>query len=120
MKKFFLVLAPLALMVSGCATGPLAGPAQYANKTVLDEQVAIGAELTYKTARVLVETAVDLGQIKGQTAIRLAALDNQAYAATTAVRTAYIAGNATNYLSAAIDARSAITQLVAVVQGAKK
>ena len=121
MKKFlFLALASFSLVAStgGCVTG--AGtPSVYADKTVIDEQVGVSTELAYKASRLLTETAVDAGLLKGANATKAAALDNKAFAALVAMRTAYGAGNATDYITAAAQAQNAVAQIIAVVKGAK-
>ena len=87
-------------------------PAAVADKTVLDEQGALAAELAYKAARIAIETGVDAGLIRGATATKIAALDAKAYAALKIVRQAYAAGNATSYASGLATARAAISDLL--------
>lgn len=110
------ILAALAL--AGCSFGEVASvppaPSAVADKTVLDEQGALAAELAYKAARIAVETGVDAGLIKGATASRVASLDSKAYAALGKVRAAYRAGNAASYASALTEARTAISALLAL------
>ena len=112
MKRFI----ALALLCALPACGPVntipAAPAAVADKTVLDEQGALAAELAYKAARVALETGVDAGVIRGATAARIAALDAKAYAALRIVRRAYEAGNAASYTAALISARAAVAELL--------
>jgi hypothetical protein len=116
MKRMILAaLAPLALC--GCAglsalTSLPAAPVAVANETTLDEQGALAVELAYKAARLAMETGVDAGAIRGETAVRVAELDNTAYAAVLAARRAYRAGNATSYGAALAEARGAISQML--------
>lgn len=106
----------LALLCALPACGPIStippAPGAMADKTVLDEQGALAAELAYKAARVAIETGVDAGLIRGATAARVAALDAKAYAALAVVRQAYRAGNATSYAGALTTARAAIADLL--------
>ena len=104
----------LLCALSACtppATIPPA-PGAIADKTVLDEQGALAAELAYKAARIALETGVDAGVIRGATAARIAALDAKAYAALRVVRRAYEAGNATSYAAALVTVRAAIADLL--------
>jgi hypothetical protein len=87
-------------------------PGTIADKTTLDEQGALAAELAYKAARIAIETGVDAGLIRGTTAGRVAALDAKAYAALGIVRKAYAAGNAASYTAAITTARAAIADLL--------
>lgn len=75
-------------------------PSQIAAKTIIDEQVALGAEEAYKTFRLAVELGVKAGVIKGATATKAAELDNQLFAALGLVRNAYDTGNADDFNSA--------------------
>lgn len=115
--KRFMIFAPLAL--AGCAAIPAvpSSPAAVADQSALDEQAALSVELAYKAARLVVETGVDGGLIKGTLATRIAAYDRRAYAAVIGVRSAYEAGNADGYLSAVQEARAAITAILTAVQG---
>jgi hypothetical protein len=123
-----MTLLPLlagALLVSACAAvAPIAAsaaglpptPQAAANTTVLDEQAATGVELAYKAMRLAIETAVDAGFLKGANASKAAALDNKAYAALKVARDAYRVGNAPGYFAALAQARTAITDALAVMQ----
>ncbi|WP_375194631.1 hypothetical protein [Sphingobium sp.] len=109
-------LIPLALLCAlpGCTpvnTIPPA-PGAVADKTTLDEQGALAAELAYKAARIAIETGVDAGLIRGATAAKIATLDAKAYAALGIVRKAYAAGNAASYASALTTARAAVADLL--------
>lgn len=124
-----LILIAACLALAGCAapltTGAgiaastadavgVAPPAALADQTTLDEQGMLAAELAYKAARIAVETGVDAGLIKGETASRIAALDSTAYAALGAARSAYRAGNAASYKNALREAQAAISGLLAL------
>lgn len=99
MKKLLFMICALAL--SACTAVPVStAPATYANMTVVDEQAAVTAHLAYKAFRLAVETGINAGAIKGATATRVAALDNQIYAALQTVDAAYATGNAADIASA--------------------
>lgn len=95
MRKLFLIpLAALALALPGCnasgSLGPIpSSPGAIAPANELDERLAVGAELAYKTLRLALELGVDAGVIRGERATQMAALDNRAYQAVLAVRAAY-------------------------------
>lgn len=111
------ILLPAMLALSACNGVPSpapSSPAVIADQTILDEKALTGLELAYKAARIAVETGVDAGLIKGQTAVRFAELDNKAYAALGAARRAYEAGNSQSYGSAIVLANSAITDLLSL------
>lgn len=125
-----LILLALSLSLAACTGGAInsagsvaattadaigvAPPSEHADKTVLDEQGMLAAELAYKAARVAVEIGVDAGLIRGETATRVAAIDDQAYAALGVARSAYRAGNAQSYKNALRDAQAAISGLLAL------
>jgi len=126
MKRLYFALAA-SLALSACNLGRLAStgavvadaagapaPSSVANKTILDEQAALGVELAYKAARLSMETAVDAGLLKGSSAAKAAVIDNRAFLAVATVRQAYRAGNATSYKEALEAARSVISDLIAV------
>lgn len=116
-KTYIAAILLAATPLSACATIP-DSPAEVSNSTVLDEKGAIGAELAYEAFRSAVEIGVDAGLIKGPAATKLAAIDNKAYKALQTARSAYRAGNATNYASALLEARTAISEGIALVKGA--
>lgn len=115
--RFGLILASaVALALSGCGdrvplgtAGSVAGPvldatvpgkpADVADKTTLDERLAIGATVSYTAASRLGTALASAGLIDKE---RFKALDRQGYAAVLAVKAAYDAGNATSY-TVAID-----------------
>lgn len=109
-------LIPLALLCALPACTPVntipPAPGTVADKTTLDEQGALAAELAYKAARIAIETGVDAGLMRGATATKIASLDAKAYAALQIVRKAYAAGNAASYTSALITARAAVADLL--------
>lgn len=121
MKTTLLALS-VALTLSGCAIGQptplIPTPASYANRTAIDEQVAVGVELGYKAFRIGLETAVDAGLLKGAAATRAAAADRTAYQAVVVFRQAYKTANSTDLLAAARSAHIAIEQALATLKGA--
>ena len=118
--KRLIFAALLAVNLAGCSLSGLASapsPVTVADRTVLDEQGALAVELAYKAARLGVETAVDAGLIKGDAALRFAILDARAFQAVTAARRVYQTGNAPSYGAALTNARAAISELLALIQG---
>lgn len=111
MKKLLLASALALAPLTGCATVPT-GPGQVADRTILDERVAIGAELAYKAARIACEFAVDAGIIAGPRATQFRQLNTQAYNAVLAVRAAYRAGNAQDFAVAVAEAQGLTNQLL--------
>ena len=122
MKRLIFALCPaLLLVLSACAPlGILAGLAQppppvtLADRTTLDEQGLLGLELAYKGGRMAAEAGVDLGLIRGEVALKLAALDDKAFRALGAARAAYRAGNAASYTTALGEGQAAITGILAL------
>jgi len=118
MKRLLCAVALSAAVLTGaCQFGTVPTPSSVAQSTVLDEQVAITAELAYKAARTAVEVAVDAGLLKGRRAAAVAAADNRAYAAVQAVRAAYRTGNAASYATAATEAQNAVTAMLSAIKG---
>lgn len=74
----------------------------------MDEKAGTAVELGYKLFRTAGELAVDLGRVKGATATRIRALDNQLFAATQAVQNAYATCNASSYAAALTKANDAL------------
>lgn len=119
-KTPFVAAIALGLASCGLASAALGPPdnlvpAAAADKTVLDEQVAISVELAYQAAVLTVSTATKAGLVKGATAEKLLAADNKAYQAVLAVRAAYDTGNARTYAEAATAAQNAIRQVVSLI-----
>lgn len=123
MKRLIFALCPaLLLALSACAPlGMLAGlgtpppaPVTLADRTTLDEQGLLGLELAYKGGRMAAEAGVDLGLIRGEVALKLAALDDKAFRALGAARAAYRAGNAASYTTALGEGQAAITGILAL------
>lgn len=94
----------------------VSAPVVAADRTVLDEQAITGVELAYKAARLTIETGVDAGLIKGATATRVAALDNQAFLALGIARGAYRTGNAANYKAAVAEAGGAVAEILSLIR----
>lgn len=116
-----LILAScIALGLSACQVTPPASipaPVELASRTAADEQIAIGVENGYKAFRLAIELGVDTGVIKGTRATLAAAADQRAYAALLTLRTAFKTANATDFLTAARAANSAVEQAIAVAKG---
>ena len=124
MRKFSVIslIAAASLSLSACAglataVGPPDNliPGAAADKTVLDEQVAISVELAYQAAVLTVSTATKAGLVKGALAEKLLDADRKAYQAVLAVRAAYDTGNARSYTDAALSAQSAIRGVIALI-----
>lgn len=122
MRKFSVIslIAAAAMTLSACA--PLATavgppdnlvPGVAADKTVLDEQVAISVELAYQATVLSVSIATKAGLVKGALAEKLLDADRVAYQAVLAVRAAYDTGNARSYADAAKSACIAIHRVIA-------
>jgi len=111
------IIIAAALALAGCSFSPPSTPSTVAQATVLDEKIAIGAELAYKAARLAAETGVDAGLIKGAKADRVADADNRALTAVQAVRAAYRAGNAASYSATAKEAQNAVSAMLAAIKG---
>lgn len=120
MKKIILAIAlgVSSLSVTACSSF-LESPASVSNSTKLDEQAAIGVNLAYKSFRLAVETAVEAKLIVpgSPLALKVADLDNRAFAAVQAVDAAYKAGNSTDYTVAVARAYVAIDAAVAAIKG---
>lgn len=90
-------------------------PGTYADKTTLDEQSGLAAELAYQAAALTVSTATKAGFIKGDTAKAIKAADARAFKALRMVRAAYDAGNARSYKDALTAARTAVGEILSLV-----
>ena len=84
-----------------------------ADATVLDEKVGIGAESAYATASTLGRRLAQAGLIDKA---RFKAADEKAYRALMLMRAAYDAGNAENYLTAAMTVHAAVADIRALVK----
>lgn len=117
--KRLLILAPVALALASCngMTDIPTAPGQIAQHTAADEQAMLRAEQAYKLSRTIGELGVDAGLIRGETATRLAALDQRLYQALLAARTAYRGFNSSDLLAAANEVSSLADQIQAIVQG---
>ncbi len=106
------ILIAAALALSACATIPAIppAPASVANASTLDEQTALAVELAYQAAA----TAVLATGLATKPAVKAA--DRKAYAAVKAVRAAYDTGNASSYATAAVTARTALTDLLTAIR----
>ncbi len=113
MKRFiFALVLPLALANSGGCSSIPSSPSAVASTTVLDEKGAIGIELAYTAAARGSIVAIRSGAITNPATIaRIGQLNEKAYAAVKAARAAYRAGNATGYLTAFNEAKSAIADV---------
>lgn len=124
MKHLLLPLVALGLVSCTAAqvshaTG-IPVPVEYAQRTAVDEQVAVGIENAYKAFRLAVEVGVDSGVIKGERAAALQRADRCAYSAVLIFRQAYKTANSSDLLAAARSANIAIEQAVASYSGVNK
>jgi hypothetical protein len=114
MRKTLFIIAALSLALPSCSVADTAAhvaglpssPAAICDKSTMDEQGATAVELGYKLFRTGTELAVDLKIIKGPRAVYFAKLDNQLFAATQAVQTAYGTCNAASYKEALANANA--------------
>lgn len=112
-------ILPLALLLAlpSCNLGALMQPpATHANATVLDEKLAIGAELSYQAVTQAVLSANAVRPFSDSAKERIKAADRKAYEALVAVRAAYRAGNASSYSMAAAEAQSAVAALLEAIK----
>jgi hypothetical protein len=118
--RFIAVCCAVALLpLTACQSVPdaaaaVAGlpssPSVVCDRSTLDEQAGQAVELGYKLFRTSVELLTDVGYIKGARATKLASIDNQAFAATQAVQSAYKTCNATSYKVAIDQAKAVLAQ----------
>jgi hypothetical protein len=103
---------------SGTSPGALPTPVAVADRTKVDEQAGITVTLAYTAAARAAALAIDAGLVKDPAKVaRIGQLDNQAYAAVQAVRTAYSAANAADYATAIARANAAVSALTAASKG---
>lgn len=121
MKLRLLLFAPALALAScnGMGTVPTS-PGQVAQHTTADKQAMLRAEQAYKLARTIGELGVDAGVIRGETATRIAAIDQRLYQALQAARTAYRGFNSTDLLTAANEVSSLADQIQTIVQGGRQ
>lgn len=113
-----IVLALAMPALSGCAlTGVPESPGVISDGVVLDEQAADLAEQSYVLAVRAGELAVVAGIIKGETATKIKALDNKAFAILGTIRSAYQASNADGYARAIGELKAVIDQIAAIIKG---
>lgn len=115
MRKL-LVLAAMsaAMLLPACATVPTGiplSPSAVADSTTADEKASLGVEISYKAVGVLIEAAVDSGQLKGELAGRVDRLDAQAAGLVAKARAAYDAGNSESYADFSVQAQAILTEL---------
>lgn len=118
------LMALAGLSLAACAIAPPASipaipaaPVVVADKIILDEQIGIGVEASYKAIRLAVELAVDLGRLKGEPAAQAQALNRKAFALTQATQAAYRSANGASYRASAKEALATITALIALMRG---
>lgn len=114
------LLIPLALCLSltaclGSTASIPTSPSAVADKTTLDEEIGLGATVAYRGAVAAARLANQIRPFNAATKARAAELDNQAFAAIKALRTAYEAGNASDYRAAATKARALSDQILDLV-----
>jgi hypothetical protein len=128
MRRLATILAcTAALSVASCGTlGTVltSGPVAVADQTKLDEQVGLSLTLAYTAAAKAAALAITLADASGHplsaaTVHTIGQLNQRAYAAVTAVRSAYLAGNSASYLSAISAARAAVNDLLAAIGGGR-
>ena len=117
MKPLILATLPLALVAACTTTGGLPAPGTVADRSVLDERLALSAELAYQAAATALLTANRAGIISASARPRLKAADERAYAAVLAVRAAYRAGNSYSYAEAATRAQDAVAAFLTAIKG---
>jgi hypothetical protein len=125
MRLGLILLSAALLALPGCntmarsAAGPVIDaavpikPADVASKTTLDERLGIGATIGY-TAASRLGTALARAGLIDKT--RFKALDAKGYAAITAVKAAYDAGNATSYTAAIDRVNAAVADINTLVR----
>jgi hypothetical protein len=104
------------IVAAGAVADALAAPpVTHANKTVLDEQIATGADLLYKGFRIAATVAIKSGKCTHTCASNVRTLNNEAYGYLGTIRRAYNAANAQGYQEAYDDLVSAVTRGMALV-----
>lgn len=114
--RMFVATAALALcsctaLTTAITDAPNISPSAVANQTTLDERGLLGAEVSYKAARTLMEAAVDAGQVKPGLAVKFYRLNGQLNGALVRARNAYDGVNAASMDSALSDAGPLIIEL---------
>lgn len=107
--RALILIAAAGLALSGCSalgTGIPSSPSAVCDKSTLDETGGQLVELGYRLFRTAGELAVDSGKLKGAAATRVRVLDNQLFAATQAVQSAYATCNASSYAAAIEQAKA--------------
>lgn len=118
MKTLLLALS-LSLAACGPVTtvGSIPAPSEFAGRTAVDEQVAVGVEQGYKAFRLALELGVDTGVIKGDRAVKARAANTTAYNSVLVMRQAYSTANSEDFLAAARSANMTIARAIATVKG---
>jgi len=122
--KRLLVAVLATMMLAACnpgailSSGALPAPSSVADTTKVDEQTGLAVTLAYTAAAKAAKLAIQTGLIKSPaTMARVAALDTRAYHAVQAVRSAYLAGNATSIAAALAQANGAVSDLLSATKG---
>lgn len=109
------------MLLAGCnlsSTLPPPSSVSGASHSVLDEQTGVLVTDAYTAASLAASLAIKTGVVsKPATVRKIGELDNRAYTAVLAVRSAYQAGNASSYNSAIADARAAVNGMIAAIKG---
>lgn len=113
--KRILLAACLALALPGLSGCSILSPPRTASQTVLDEKLAISAELAFQGAARAVELAVDAGLVHGEKAEQLNELRGRAFNALAVVRAAYAAQNAAQYLAGLAQAKQSIDDMLIIL-----
>lgn len=110
-SRIFVMLTAVALF--GCSTLPPAptSPSMLAQSTFIDERALLGAEISYKAARIMMEAAVDNGRIAPGQAAKFFRLNGKLNEALVRCRKAYDAANAPGYQAALDEAGPLISEL---------
>lgn len=120
--KRALIIAAAALSLCSCSTLslPPASPQEVASQTKADEMLLMGAEISYKAARSLAEASADAGLIDASVAAQIKAIDGQVFEGLGKARSAYQAGNATDYRAAIELVTPLLTKMWALAPGKAK
>jgi hypothetical protein len=121
------VIAAASLLLVSCASlGQLVGgqppisPSAVADTTKLDESALLVAEVSYKAARTIIETAVDEGRIKPALAAKFFRLNGDINAVLVKAREAYDAANSDSYFALIDQAKPLIDKLWALLSEQEK
>lgn len=119
MRRLFLALAPLSLLLAGCAalTNPTEAPAPL-EQTAVDEKALVLALETFDTVLTSVDILIEAGHIQpgSPKALEIARLIDSAKGWLQVASSAQRAGSTTSYLEAIENARAAIAGVKAALK----